>query len=44
MKKQSAIGNKNIKQYEEFIVDKTLIKKLTNVKSTICNQNDNFTR
>ena len=37
MRKQLPIGNKQIKLHEEFMVDKTLMKKLSSVKSTINN-------
>lgn len=44
MIKTGQIKNQIMKNYEEYMIDKTLVKKLTSVKSTIKNQNDNFVR
>ena len=43
-KKAPQIANKALKNYEEYMVDKTLMKKINSVKSTIKNSNDYFSR
>jgi hypothetical protein len=35
--KKATIGNKALKNYEEYMVDKTLMRKLNTVKSTLNN-------
>lgn len=42
--KKTITGNKAVSKHNEYMIDKTLVKRIQSAKSTINNKNDSFTQ